>query len=261
MKKLFFATAIILSACNENRSFSSSYEEKNDVTLRTLNSKNDLQVCYDPINCLFVPESLQKPSLDFLNAQHEVAVNSRAPASVAPAATGTPYDKFSPLVAEKIENLKSLIKKPLTLTAASRSPNSKPAGITGVDFHVEGMSSDELKTYCEQANANSITVYNSYIHCDWLAQPLSKDGLAKDVALKVDGELKKGESVTLSVDAFDKDANSEMFVEWEVRFAGRKVNTHNAASTLTLKDLKHGMYQVQAHVGGRMAESFSLIVE
>jgi hypothetical protein len=267
MKRLFFASGLILlSACNESTQYSSPKNELTKLTLRTLNSKNDVQICYDPINCLLMPENFDQSALDLINAQNERLENKsggRAPASVGPAPSPSRLEKLSPMMAAKVEELSILAKKPLTVDAVYINPadDKKDARTQeGLDFQIAGLKPEELKSFCERTAANAIRIYSNYIHCDWLTAPVSTELQPQAISLHVNGELKKGESVSVNVDSFDKAAGSELLVEWNVKFAGRKLMT-SSSSTLTLENLKAGYYQVTAQVGGMQEENISLIVE
>jgi hypothetical protein len=272
MKRLIFASGLILSACSEPTSYTSAKTAMGKVILRTINSQNDVQLCYDPINCLLMPENFNRIDMDFLAARQPAnfemnapmnAPEVRGPASVGPAPSPTPIQEFSPLMAAKIEEIKKLAKQPLTINAVNMDIAKASKNETkeeSLDFQIAGLKPEELKTFCEHTNANDISVYSNYIHCEWLNSPLSTQADMQPVSLQLDGELKKGETVSVKIDSFDKAAGSELLVEWEVRFHGRKLMTANS-STLTLNNLKAGFYQVTAQIGGKQEENISLIVE
>jgi hypothetical protein len=272
MKRLIFASGLILSACSEPAAYTSAKTALSKVILRTINSHNDVQLCYDPINCLLMPENFNRIDMDFLAARQPAnfevnapmnAPQVRGPASVGPAPSPTPIQEFSPLMAAKIEEIKKLAKQPLTINTANidvTKTHKDETKTESLDFQIAGLKPEELKTFCEHTNANDISVYSNYIHCEWLSSPLSTQSDLQPISLQVNGELKKGETVSVKVDSFDKTAGSELLVEWKVRFHGHELPTAKS-STLTLNNLKAGFYQVTAQIGGKQEENISLIVE
>ena len=214
-----------------------------------------------------MPENFDQSAMDFLAARGHTAnmelnyASNRGPASVGIAPT--PFYKFSPMMAAKSEELKKLAKSPLTVNAFSAdtlADKKDENTVESLDFQVAGKRSEELKSLCDKASANSVTVYNNYTHCEWLTAPVSTETKTPPISLQVDGELKVGESVSVVVDSFDKTAGSDLLVEWNVQFRGNKILTSNS-STLTLANLKSGYYLVTAQVGGTQEEKISLIVE